>query len=119
MENSSCATANASLQLQKPNPKPWLFPLLSEEFLDAIKYGNVNGLLDMFTNGRVDKTQSYVSLFVFISMVSCENSNVGCEEKVTFSEINKRAFTCYNSKLKPTQKPNYIQPESAHLLRFQ
>ena len=39
-----------------------------EEFLDAIKYGNVNGLLDMFTNGRVDKTQSYVSLFVYICL---------------------------------------------------
>ena len=34
-----------------------------EEFVGAIKQGNVNGLLDMFTNGHVDKTQSYVSLF--------------------------------------------------------
>ena len=38
-----------------------------KEFHDAIKQGNVNGLRDMFTNGRVAKTELYVSLFVFIS----------------------------------------------------
>ena len=41
------------------------------EFVGAIKRGNVNGLLDMFTNGHVDKTQSYVSLFVFIFINAC------------------------------------------------
>ena len=41
--------------------------MAKREFVDAIIQGNVNGLLDMFTNGSVDKTQLYVSLFFFIS----------------------------------------------------
>ena len=40
--------------------------------IDSIKQGNVNGLRDMLTNGRVDNTQSYVSmLFLFVSHLSC------------------------------------------------